>query len=786
MRTSHQISHWTTVDDRYILHCDGTISAIAEIEGYDIYMSDEERARQEMSILKNFIDGLPHDVSVEFHLRRRRDKQGINNYMTYPVRRMAEVLQPLRQKYIEHIRDYLFINRIYVVLQWHGARAVFAFGNIFSVNLIEGEIIKSLTNCQKLKKYIIQAQRGLRGFRLLEKEEVLLFLYEAAHYRSCEKPPDTSYLLREILTPSGETRDGFYQMNGITVKPFLLYMYPEPNPRIVTDLIASLPLELDIAFYLRRCDYKSFLRKSGNEEIKQGRQMSEADVESEKRLGDIAAWRRHVVHNNLQIFNNVFYIKLYGSRQEIEEQATDLQEQFAALGAVVESERLIDYAMIYALPGNMYRSNFKRQDHSEMVLSLLPTTKFKQGNGYEEVVAATSFTLTGFDYSNKTGGEFYHSLTIAKTGSGKGVMNCARIIQLYGLGYDFYTIEIGNTYEFLFSLLGGSYISIDPDSSVINPFPPCDEVGGSPSSSLVSPTIKSLTRIFTDGREQMSIHEIVVCEKAFKIIYGQNFIKKHKIKRAPNLSHFHLGLSLLADELLNDKQKYARDLVLKNVNSFLGTIIGERFTRDDNFSLKGTLFGVDFKKLKDDPQLLMVYLTFLSLRYGQKALFSKAPTFIVIDELHEFMRVDKETIQTLCVQIARMGRKERGYINLITQELDDIERLDPSLVNQMYMTNLLYTETKHQAAREHFAGLNDKAFATWSQYQQYYHGYRAGMIGFGGQYYDSFLTYPTEFLALADTRGEILLRKKELMEQHKNIEDAYRNLLLDYAELVQV
>lgn len=771
------------MDDKYILHCDGTITAIAEIAGYDIYMSDEQAAQRQLNMLRNFIDSLPIDASVEFHLQRRRDKEGARKYIDHPVRRMAQVLQPLREKYLEHIKDYLFVNRLFVVLQWHSKRSFMALGTIFSVNSIEKELMRSLDNCTALNKYINQAHRGLPEFHLLDATAAVRFLYAAAHYRACEAMPDTDYLLRELLLPTGEARDGFYQMNGIMVKPLLVYLYPEPNLRIVTDFIASLPLELDIAFYLRRRDYSSFLRKSGSEEMKQERQISGADVESEKRLEDIAAWRRYVVHNNLQIFNNVFYIKLYGTKEEIDQQANDLREQFAALGAVMESERLVDYAMIYALPGNMYRSNFKRQDHTEMVLSLLPVIQFNQGNGYEEVVAATSFTLTGFDYTNKTGGEFYHSLTIAKTGSGKGVMNCARIIQLYGLGYDFYTIEIGNTYEFLFHLLGGNYVSIDPDASVVNPFPPCDEVEEALKSSLVSPTIKSLARILTDGRTELNVHEIAVCEMTFKLIYQADFLKKHGIKQAPNLAHFHLGMTILNERTLNDKQKYARDSVLKNVHSFLGTIIGERFKTDDNLSLTGTIFGADFKKLKDDPQLLVVYLTFLSLRYGQKALFNKTPSFIVIDELHEFMRVDRSTIRTLCVQIARMGRKERGYINLITQEVDDIARLDPSLVNQMHITNLLYTETKHQQAREHFAGLNERAFATWSQYQQYYPGYRAGLIGFGGQYTDAFLTYPTEFLALADTRGEMLLHKQKLMEKHQNMEEAYRELLRDYAQL---
>lgn len=780
MRLNRLVSHWTTAGDHYIVHCDGSVSAIAEIDGYDIYMSDGEAATKSLEALRHFIDHLPLEVSVEFHLQRRRDEAAVERFIACPVKRMAAVLAPLRRQYINHISDYLFINRIYLVIQWHNGRRLGNPAALFSLTRLERELERIPSSCAELEKFIDKARRSLAGFSLLTAEQAVRLLYSSAHYRPCELLPDSSYLLRDILTPSGEGRDGFYVMNGINLKPFLIYLYPEPDLRIVTDLIASLPIELDISMYLRRCDYSRFLRKSGSEETRQERQLSDADVESEKRLADIAAWRRYVVNNGLQIFSNVFYLKLFGSREEIERQANDLYEQLAAIGAVVESERLVDYAVIYSLPANMHRSVFKRQDHTEMVLSLLPVVKFRQGNGYQEAVAATNFTFTGFDYTNQTGGEFYHSLTIAKTGSGKGVLNCARIIQLYGLGYDFYAIEIGSSYEFLFRLLGGSYVAIDPDASVINPFPPCAEVGETPRSSLVAPTIKSLARILTDGRAEMSIHETSVCEMAFKLIYQPAYIRRHKVGQAPHLAHFHTAMTLLDEKYLNDKQKFARDAILKNVQSFLATIIGERFRSDDNLNLTGSLFAADFKRLKDEPQLLIIYLTFLSLRYGQKALFSRAPAFIVIDELHEFMRVDKDTIRALCVQIARMGRKERGYINLITQEIEDIAQLDPSLVNQMFITNLLYTETKHRQASEHFASLNERALATWSNYQQYYPGYRAGLIGFGGLYTDAFLTYPREILALADTRGEMLERKKELMDRCETMTEAYEELLSQY------
>ena len=781
MRLNRFISHWTTAGDHYIVHCDGSVSAIAELDGYDIYMSDDDAATKSLEALRHFIDCLPLEVSVEFHLQRRRDTHAVDSFKACPVKRMARVLTPLRQKYIEHIRDYLFVNRIYLVLQWHGSKRFHNPVAAFSFARLERELRRIPHACTQLQQFIEKSCSSLAGFSLLDVNQALRFLYRSAHYRSCELLPDSSYLLRDILAPSGEARNGFYVMNGVQLKPFLIYLYPEPDLRIVTDFMASLPIELDISLYLRRRDYSRFLRKSGGEEVRQERQLSSEDVESEKRLADIAAWRRHVVNNGLQIFNNVFYLKLFGKQEEIEEQANDLLEQLAALGAVVESERLVDYAMIYTLPANMYQSAFKRQDHTEMVLSLLPVVKFHQGNGYQEAIAATNFTFTGFDYTNQTGGEFYHSLTIAKTGSGKGVLNCARIIQLYGLGYDFYAIEIGNTYEFLFRLLGGNYVTIDPDSSVINPFPLCAEVGSRPSSTLVAPTIKSLARILTDGRMEMSVHETSVCEMTFKSIYQPAYLERHKIKEAPHLGHFYTAMALLDEKNLNDKQKYARDTILKNVQSFLATIIGERFKAEDNLNLSGSLFAADFKRLKDEPQLLVIYLTFLSLRYGQKALFRRTPTFIVIDELHEFMRADRDTIRTLCVQIARMGRKERGYINLITQEIDDIAQLDSSLVNQMFITNLLYTETRHQKASEHFASLNERALTTWSNYQQYYSGYRAGLIGFGGHYTDAFLTYPKEILALADTRGEMLERKKELMNRYETIEAAYEELLQGYA-----
>ena len=475
MRLEHALKCWRPLGERYFLHTDGTISVIAEIAGYDIYMAAEEAAGAYLNGLRSLIDTAPFEVSLEFHIRRRRDKRNAAMFGNQPLKRESVVLSSLRKTYMKHLADYFYLNRIFVVIQWHrngtlGRNLL----NLFVADGPDRALKEAIQNCTKLEEY---CQKGLRGFsdlRFLNTEEGIRFLYESSHYHPCKKLPESGYMLRDILTPTGEKRGGLYRMNSVMIKPFLMYFYPEPNVRLLTDLVACLPVELDIAFYLRRCDHAHFLRKSGGDEIRQERQIAQADVEAEKRLEDISAWRRYVVENGLQIFTNAFYCKLYGSEEEIEEQAASLSEQLAVLGAVLESEHLTEHAIIYSLPTNiMYAGKFMRQDHTEMIMSLLPAVCFGQGTGHQEAFVGTNFTFVGFDYTNKSGGEFYHSLTIAKTGSGKGVMNCARILQLFGLGYDFYTIEIGNTYEFLFKMLGGDYVAIDPDTSVINPFPLC-------------------------------------------------------------------------------------------------------------------------------------------------------------------------------------------------------------------------------------------------------------------------------------------------------------------------
>ena len=781
MRFEQALSSWCFLGDHYFLHTDGAISAIAELNGYDIYMATPDAANGYLNGLRALIDTAPTQVALEFHVRRRRDQANVQRFMQQPLKRQAKLLGALRRTYIEHLAGYFYHNQVFLVIQWHDDSTARKLQNLLLPDGPQRALRVAKANCQKLDDYCRRLSGSLKDMRLLPVEEAFKFLYAASHYYPCEQLPDQSYLLKEVLMPSGEERNGLYCMNGVHIKPFLMYFYPEPDLRILTDMMASLPIELDLAFYLRRRDYGAFLRKSGGDEVRQERQITATDVEAVKRLEDIAAWRRYVVDNGLQIFNNCFYLKLYGSPETLEEHTVGLSEKLSALGAIVESERLTEHAILYCLPTHMYLGRFMRQDHTEMVLSLLPAIRFNQGSGHEEALVATNFTFTGLNYANKSGGEFYHSLTIAKTGSGKGVMNCARILQLYGLGYDFYTIEIGSTYEFLFRLLGGDYVAIDPDKSVINPFPLCSEVGKQLSSALVAPTVRSLARILTDGKSMLSVHQIAVCEMAIKRIYTAQFIKKHNIAKAPTLAHFYLGLGELASKSLNDEQKRARDGLLVNVGSFLDTIIGERFKEEDNLSLNAPLFGADFKKLKDEPQLLITYLTFLSLRYGQKALFRRAPTFIVIDELHEFIRVDKETIRTLCAQIARMGRKESGYISLITQEVDDIAALDPALINQMFITNLLYTESRHEQARKHFPALNDRAYAIWRSYQQAYEDHRAAMLGFGGRWQDVFLTYPRAILALADTRSEMLTLKEQLMQKHQDMQDAYQELLERYA-----
>lgn len=782
-------SLWYFIDDNYILHRDGSISAIAQINGYDLYMQDAESSDGYLNNIKNIINQLPLNISLEFHMLRRRDTISPQQYRSQELIRSTKLLKQLREKYISHLEGNCYTNSLYLLIQQHSKVSLGSLLGSWHPASLEKTYNHSLEQKAELEKHCNDLANKFHGFRMLDRLAASKFLYEASHHRPCYTFPDSRHSLQKLLTPSGELVDDVYRMNGINIKSCLLYFYPEPATRLFTDLFSWLPVDMNVSFYLRRQNSSSLLRKSGAEEAKQDRQTSESDATAEKRLQEIHDWRRHVVNNNLQIFANVFFIKLYGERDSINHYCNELNEQLGALGGIMESEKLPSFSLQYSLPGNMHKSKFMRHDHTDMVACLLPAAEFYQGNGYEEAVLGTNYTFTGFDLSNKSGGEFYHSMTLAKTGSGKGVLNCARVIQLYGLGYDFYTIEIGNTYEFLFKLLGGNYVTLDPDVSVINPFPPYSEASGSISSSLVSPTVRSLAKIFTDGNINLDIHQIAVCEMTMKVLYNEadkptnKPTNKHQ-QLAPNLQDFYKCLGKLSDASLNDKQKRARDEILVNVKSFLDTIIGERFKHDNNLIISDGLFGADFKRLKDDKHLMMTYMTFLSLRFGQKALFNQAATFICIDELHEFVRIDKETIRTLCSQIARMGRKERGYINLITQEAEDILKLDPSLISQMHIANLLYTETRHNLLLESLSSLNNQAFATWSNYLSDHKEYRPAMIGFGDKWVDSFLTYPPEILALADTSSRGLQIKQEIL--HRNsadglpMEEAFTQLLQHY------
>ena len=781
--SAKNLTHWKFVDDRYLLHTDGTLTAFAEIPGYDIYMKEEGAAANYFSNLQNLLHELPANISLEFRLKRRRDKSSPQKYRAVPIARANDILSELRESYISHMQDHCYSNSIYLIIQIHRKHSVLDFCQALTPGGINRIYKNALAQQEELAGYCKLLSAKLPQLRFMDDSECIALMYELANCRSCAKVPDTRHGIDSLMLPHGKEQQGFYHINGVTSKSCLVYFYPDPNRRLFTDLFAWLPLEMDLSLFLRRLDYGSLLRKSGAEEVKQGRQVAEADATGEMRLREIAEWRRYVVNNNLHIFANVFFIKLYGSEQDINYYVNQLNENLASLGGIMESERLLNFSHFYSLPGNLYRSSFMRHDHTEMVLSLLPTVKFQQGNGYEEAFLGSDFTFKGLSFSNDLGGEFYHSMSVAKTGGGKGVLSCSRIIQLYGLGYDFYVIEVGNTYEFLFKILGGNYATLDPDVTVINPFPPYAELKRGFTTALVTPTIRSLAKILTDGKIDLSIHQISVCEMAFKQLYAKP--PKSAKHTAPNLSDFYDAMAKLPASKLNDKQKRSRDEVLLNLKSFLGTIVGERFKHQNNLTISDGLFGADFKLLKDDAHLMVIYLTFLSLRFGQKALLQQTPTFITIDELHEFIRSDKETIRTLCTQIARMGRKERGYINLITQEADDIKRLDASLINQMHIVNLLYTESNHASLQSSLASLNDQAFNTWQGYELGKSDYRPAMVGFGDQWFDTFLSYPQDILALADSSSEAREIKRNILASTQDPRAAYAMLLEEYQHHVE-
>ena len=762
---SHYERHYTwshPIADHVMAHKDGAVSCLIEWAGVDAEMMDADDRLRYWPNLYRLLDSLPDGYCLESHLWREHDYSLANEYREkgQDMIRGQAFAGFIREKQADHLSQFARVNSTAMVLVKLPEKSLFSFG-------VKKKLIEQARAGDELLKTARDLMTHLESPRIANLQEYRKRIQQSIHREAfvnkCFPAFNPQLLMSEQVIPEAPVLDqSSVKLAGYYTRVLYLYLYPDVEPGWFADKLAALPFNYHISHILLSTDTRAQIQQVEREQdLLEGMSSRRGRFTTAKGLRDMSSFQKLVTDQNLSILRNAFVIHLHGDSPEKLEDAikgfTDCIEKDQNGGALRDNDYLQLPWFRAGQPGQGYRAPMFRPDHTWQVGDMLPVQTYRRGDSNPESLRLGACSqLIGQNFMDEP---VAHSFTVAMTGAGKGVDKGTQIIESYPFGMDWYIAEIGQSYRWTVEAFGGTYTSIDPDKDVVNPLPPYSaaedydpNVDDLPlNAKIVGGTVEALTFLLTDGDLSLSMHQRSAAQSALQVVYA--FPDKNI--EAPTLKTFFnvINDEEFQEELLgSQEQREAAKHMASNLFSFLETTEGRLFTRQDNIQFSEGITGIDLNPvLQASKQLMKFYLVFISLRYAQLAYFRPNKSRILLDEMHKFVEIFPEVMKPLIKGVSRMGRKEHGFIDLVTQGITEIDVIEEEVLNSMPLRTLMYRPDGHDDIADRikmphgplniWKGFPDPTRFDW----------RPGIRCTRDAYYNLYHTYPPELLAVVDT-----------------------------------
>ncbi|MDX1694884.1 MAG: hypothetical protein R3208_14050 [Ketobacteraceae bacterium] len=757
-------------------HSDGSVSLAMLWDGLSTELKPLEKVKALYSHYYDTLKSLPteHGLVMENHWLRQFDDTIAQHYLDYGERhitRCEPLAKLVRQSMAEHVGSRGMSNLVFTVLTLPGSQSPLA--GMFP----RREKAKLRKRGRLLLEIAKELQSYLPGAEVCTSDAYELLIWECYHRdraRDNALPePNPRFKLRDRIALKPGYSGNYLKLGETYTRVALLIDYPDALPNWFYELANQFGVEMHITQILKPLDAGNEVRKSASQSEKAIESASVLGGEEERgKLTDHNNFRSYVADNNLSIIGNCYILKFHHTDLEHLDTAYRAIRRMLSTDGAVLSDSEEEVQRLYwrvSQPGQGYKSAFLRPDHTWQVAHMAPIMTFADGDLENPQMLRITVDGKLVTLSYPPDGT-NHALTGAKTGSGKGVAQIAQILELFPLGTNFYIAEVGPTYKWTVEGLGGTYFHLDPNKTVISPFPNWDMADRDNTKTpldadIVAPTIGALMPILAGPKEHnIRNHLESVAEQVMQAMYAFADISEHN---APTLADFHHFAEEVKGEF-SGTQGRACQAMIDNLNSFLSKTAGSRFEKADTLDFNSGIVGVDFKPLMGNEELAKFLLVFISLRYKQLAFANAHPCRIVLDELHEFSRIDPVLTTTLMKQLTRMGRKEAGAFHGISQEPLDLE-LDDGILNQITHRELLYLQSGHRKVAELFR-LNDTVLDRWLSFRDpeaagRTMNYRQCIKMVGEDAFDLHMTFPQLLLDLGDSAPRALAIKEEIGQQ---------------------
>ena len=679
---------WNHQEDDVLFLDDGATAMIWEYRGWDFSLSEQQHLIQARHQLTSLVHQLPAGYYAEFHLLRSFDNAISDCYRKQPLVRAQAVCQWFRNKLADQVRQSEMSNRLYMVLtklainpannparrlaqQHKAAQELKAVGATLVRHLPEARLT-TLAACA----HII-------GFSYAPPKQVI---DEGGlkHYWMCQGKPSHDHAHQGLL----RLPDGRYTAT------LVLQFYPDCDHGWIAAIVGSFGEAHAVQTITPASDIE-ILKSKKAEDLAQALSSSEGAEQAAVIAGDQRDLRAHIAEHQLKLFKNNWSIALFDKDPDaLHKRLSTLIDLLHHQGAQVRHYPEMQLATwFYQLPAQGHLLKRSRVDETWQVVAMTPCQSFYQGRVDAPFMLRLGVGFQGVALGYQSG-EVAHHCTIAVTGAGKSLDRCARIIECYGLGIDMYLLEIGKSGWWAIESVGGEYFAVDPDRDAINPLPPrsCLNDHGELPQDIISVTVSTLAFLLKQANQEevtLTAFERTSVQLALIQCY-------HTTAGNPTLIDLKDALAQVNHPDLPQVATCAKQMS-DHLSAFLMSVEGKKFMGNSELTLSPGACGIDLSLVRSKaPNLLKFYLVFVALKFGQMASANKQPAEIILDETHEFVRLAPEVMKPLIEGLARMGRKEASFIDLITQEMNEIDAVGRAVINQMQRKTLLYRTSDHE------------------------------------------------------------------------------------------
>ncbi|MBY5979220.1 hypothetical protein [Ferrimonas balearica] len=788
-----QLFSWRAfMDDHILVHQDGAVSVALSWRGIDSDLHSNQQILGAYNRLTGILNRLPIGLLVENHLVRDFDYQRGMAYLDYgesKSERYQELSLWVRQQMLAHIGDQGLSNRILTVLTLPPNSK--SFLSLLSAK-VEQKRERNLA--EQLLKAAKTMANQLPDCAFLTRQQWAemagrLQYPDYQHHVAPLSAHEGYFLYDQWVRSKPERREGCLKFHEHYFCSGLLFFYPdagldgEPG---LSRLLSELPCWTHIVQVLRRVDRQDKVRRSTGRTRRTRGFSTEGGQESAQSMQADEMNFRHLVANNSEVFENAYLITL--ATRDPEQTRTLMNDIAGYLSNLngdlrISDEVQLTFWRLRQLGQGRYMP-WWRDDVDHQVSHMWPCQQFMQG----DIECPQQLRLT---HTNELVTKGYrrdavnHSITVAATGGGKGVQKCVEILETYPLGIDWYIAEVGTSYQWTVEAVGGSYIEVDPEITVINPLPDVallNEQGELPGPVKLG-TIDALSFLLLDGADRaLTIHERTAAEMALAETY-QNY--RACSDGQPILSDYlkTLSQSCFAD---STERRDAAVRMASNLDSFLRSELGQSFNQPGNFQLHPGIVGINLKPVQQRaPQLLKFYFVFIGLAFAQFAFAAGRQARVLLDEMHVLAKEAPHVARNLISGIARMGRKDGGAIDLVSQETAEMDAIENAVINQTPYLNFLYRQSDWDliAERLEMPETVKEHWKAWSDPISGNSPFRPALMRILGRYYSLHLTFPPDLLAIASSSETDLAAKSLISPMTKDIHQRLA-LLKRYRELL--